>query len=68
MDFFQALINAVVQAITAFPSISRSAHPIRVPESTGWEDQGLAFDAAVRGGTPLLIPVWKSIGRRASPA
>ena len=68
MDLFQTLILAVVQAITEFLSISSFAHPILVPAPTGWEDQGLAFDAAVHGGTPLLILVWTAIGRRASPA
>jgi len=68
MDFFQTLIVALVPGITKFLPISSSAHPILVPESTAWENQGLAFDAAVHGGSLLLILVWNAIGRGASPA
>jgi len=67
MDFFQTLILAAVQTITEFLSISSSAQPIPVPAPTGWEDQGLAFDAAVHGGTLLLILVWAPSLARVAP-
>ncbi len=55
MDFFQAVVLALVQGITEFLPISSSAHLILVPELLGWEDQGLAFDVAVHVGTLLAV-------------
>ena len=55
MDFFQAIILAIVQGIVEFLPISSSAHLILVPELLGWEDQGLAFDVAVHVGTLLAV-------------
>jgi len=55
MEFFQTLILALVQGVTEFLPISSSAHLILVPTLTGWEDQGLAFDVAVHGGTLLAV-------------
>lgn len=55
MDFYQTLILALVQGVTEFLPISSSAHLILVPVLTGWEDQGLAFDVAVHGGTLLAV-------------
>ena len=55
MDYFQTLFLALVQGITEFLPISSSAHLILVPVLTGWEDQGLAFDVAVHGGTLLAV-------------
>jgi len=55
MDFFQALILAIVQGLSEFLPISSSAHLILVPELLGWQDQGLAFDVAVHVGTLIAV-------------
>lgn len=55
MDFFQAVILAVVQGLTEFLPISSSAHLILVPALLGWKDQGLAFDVAVHVGTLIAV-------------
>lgn len=55
MDFFQAIVLAVVQGIVEFLPISSSAHLILVPEMFGWADQGLAFDVAVHVGTLVAV-------------
>jgi len=47
MDWFQALILALIQGLTEFLPISSSAHLILPSEVLGWPDQGLAFDVAV---------------------
>jgi undecaprenyl-diphosphatase len=61
MDYFQTLFLALVQGITEFLPISSSAHLILVPVLTGWEDQGLAFDVAVHGGTLLAVIQYFSV-------
>lgn len=70
MDFFQAIVLAIVQGLVEFLPISSSAHLILVPEILGWADQGLAFDVAVHVGTliavmtflrkeiMLIVPAW----------
>jgi len=58
MDFFQAVVLALVQGITEFLPISSSAHLILVPELLGWQDQGLAFDVAVHVGTLMAVVVF----------
>ncbi|MBE8190235.1 MAG: undecaprenyl-diphosphate phosphatase, partial [Candidatus Thioglobus sp.] len=55
MDIFQTLILALVQGISEFLPISSSAHLILVPELTGWQDQGLAFDVVVHFATLLAV-------------
>lgn len=55
MELLHIAILALVQGITEFLPISSSAHLILVPVITGWEDQGLAFDVAVHGGTLLAV-------------
>ncbi|MCH2192035.1 MAG: undecaprenyl-diphosphate phosphatase [Gammaproteobacteria bacterium] len=55
MDFFQAVVLAIVQGIVEFLPISSSAHLILVPELLRWEDQGLAFDVAVHVGTLIAV-------------
>ncbi len=55
MDFFQAIVLAIVQGIVEFLPISSSAHLILVPELLGWADQGLAFDVAVHVGTLIAV-------------
>lgn len=58
MDYFQAIVLAVVQGITEFLPVSSSAHLILTPRLLGWEDQGLAFDVAVHVGTLLAVIVF----------
>ncbi|KGD65630.1 bacitracin resistance protein BacA/undecaprenol kinase [Alcanivorax nanhaiticus] len=55
MDWFQALILALIQGLTEFLPISSSAHLILPSEVLGWPDQGLAFDVAVHLGTLLAV-------------
>lgn len=55
MDWFQALILALVQGLTEFLPISSSAHLILPSELLGWPDQGLAFDVAVHMGTLMAV-------------
>ena len=55
MDFFQAIVLAIVQGLTEFLPISSSAHLILIPELLGWQANGLAFDVAVHVGTLLAV-------------
>jgi undecaprenyl-diphosphatase len=51
MEWYQAIVLAVVQGLTEFLPISTSAHLAISPILLGWPDQGLAFDIAVHVGT-----------------
>lgn len=51
IEWYQAIILAVVQGLTEFLPISSSAHLALSPILLGWADQGLAFDIAVHVGT-----------------
>lgn len=55
IEWWQALILAVVQGLTEFLPISSSAHLILPTLLLGWPDQGLAFDVAVHVGTLLAV-------------
>jgi undecaprenyl-diphosphatase len=55
MTYFQAVVLAVVQAVTEFLPISSSGHLILVPRWLGWPDQGLVFDIATNTGTLLAV-------------
>lgn len=55
MDWWQAVILALVQGLTEFLPVSSSAHLILVPELLGWADQGLAFDVMVHVGTLVAV-------------
>ncbi len=57
MEWWQAVILALVQGLTEFLPISSSAHLILPSHLLGWPDQGLAFDVAVHVGT-LLAVIW----------
>lgn len=63
MTAFQAVVLAIVQAITEFLPISSSGHLILVPRLLGWPDQGLSFDVATHAGTLLAILVyfWRDV-------
>lgn len=58
MSTYQAIVLALVQAITEFFPISSSAHLILMPYLMRWKDQGLPFDIATNTGTLLAIMVY----------
>ena len=55
MSPLQAVVLAIVQAVTEFLPISSSGHLILVPYFLKWQDQGLIFDIATHTGTLLAI-------------
>jgi undecaprenyl-diphosphatase len=55
MDWWQAVVLAVVQGLTEFLPVSSSGHLVLMPRLLGWADQGLAFDVAVHVGTLLAV-------------
>jgi len=55
MPLIQAIILALVQALTEFLPISSTAHLILFPWLLGWQDPGLAFDVALHAGTLLAV-------------
>ena len=55
MDWFQAVILALIQGLTEFLPVSSSAHLILPSQLFGWPDQGLAFDVAVHLGTLIAV-------------
>lgn len=58
MEWWQAVILAIVQGLTEFLPVSSSAHLILPSQVLGWPDQGLAFDVAVHVGTLLAVMVY----------
>ncbi len=63
MSLLQAIVLGLVQGLTEFLPISSSAHLIVVPWLLGWEEPGLAFDAALHLGTltAVLAYFWRDI-------
>jgi undecaprenyl-diphosphatase len=55
IDWFQAVVLALLQGLTEFLPISSSAHLVLPPLLLGWPDQGLAFDVAVHLGTLTAV-------------
>lgn len=55
IEWWQALLLALVQGLTEFLPISSSAHLLLPSLVLGWQDQGLAFDVAVHVGTLLAV-------------
>lgn len=55
MPLVQAVILALVQALTEFLPISSTAHLILFPWLLGWQDPGVAFDVALHVGTLLAL-------------
>ena len=49
---------ALVQGITEFLPISSSGHLILASRGMGWDDQGLAFDIAVHGGSLTALVLY----------
>lgn len=63
MSVLQAIVLGLVQGLTEFLPISSSAHLIVVPWLLGWEEPGLAFDAALHLGTlaAVLVYFWRDL-------
>ena len=57
IEWYQALLLALLQGLTEFLPISSSAHLVIPSLALGWPDQGLAFDVAVHVGT-LAAVLW----------
>ena len=55
MPLIQAIILALVQALTEFLPVSSTAHLILFPWLLHWPDPGLAFDVALHAGTLLAV-------------
>ncbi|MDH4228744.1 MAG: undecaprenyl-diphosphate phosphatase [Nitrospirota bacterium] len=55
MTVVQAVVLAVVQALTEFLPVSSSAHLILVPKVFGWPDQGLTFDLIMHLGSLTAV-------------
>ncbi len=55
MDLVRAIVLGIVQGLAEFLPISSSGHLILVPALFRWEDQGLAFDVGLHGGTLLAL-------------
>src|SRR3954462_4017220 len=51
MDAGQAIVLGIVQGLTEFLPISRTAHLRIVPAFLGWEDPGAAFTPVTQAGT-----------------
>lgn len=58
MEWWQAVLLAVIQGLTEFLPVSSSGHLVLMPRFFGWSDQGLAFDVAVHVGTLLGVLVY----------
>ena len=55
MSIVEAIVLGLVQGLTEFLPISSSGHLILVPWLFGWDEPGLAFDAALHLGTLLAV-------------
>src|SRR3954453_7892859 len=58
MQTLHAIVEGVVQGLTEFLPISRTAHLRIVPSFAGWEDPGTAFTAVVQLGTMFAVLVY----------
>ncbi len=58
MSIFQAVLLALVQAVTEFLPISSTAHLFLIPWLFGWGDPGLAFTMAVHIGTLAAVVLY----------
>lgn len=55
MPLIQAIILALVQALTEFLPVSSTAHLALIPQLLHWQDPGLAFDVALHAGTLVAV-------------
>jgi undecaprenyl-diphosphatase len=58
MPLYQAVILALIQALTEFLPVSSTAHLILAGWIFGWQDPGLAFDVALHAGTLLAVAIY----------
>ncbi len=58
MPLYQAVVLAIIQALTEFLPISSTAHLILMPWLFGWKDPGLVFDVALHAGTLVAIVLY----------
>ncbi|TGD74676.1 undecaprenyl-diphosphate phosphatase [Mangrovimicrobium sediminis] len=58
IDWFQAVVLAILQGLTEFLPISSSAHLVIPSLVLEWPDQGLAFDVAVHVGTLSAVLIY----------
>jgi undecaprenyl-diphosphatase len=58
LSLLHAIVLAIVQGVTEFLPVSSDGHLVLVPWLLGWDDQGLAFDAAVHLGTLGAVIVY----------
>ena len=58
MTVWEAILLGIVQGLTEFLPVSSSAHLLVVPWLLGWEEPGLAFDAALHLGTLAAVVVY----------
>jgi undecaprenyl-diphosphatase len=58
MPLFQAIILALVQALTEFLPVSSTAHLVLFPWLLHWPDPGEAFDVALHAGTLLAVALY----------
>jgi len=55
MPVYQAIILALVQALTEFLPVSSTGHLTLFPWIFRWQDPGLAFDVALHAGTLVAV-------------
>jgi len=55
MPLYQAIILALVQALTEFLPVSSTAHLTIFPWFFGWQDPGQTFDVALHAGTLVAV-------------
>jgi undecaprenyl-diphosphatase len=58
MPIYQAVVLAIVQALTEFIPVSSTAHLVLVPWLFGWKDGGLTFDVALHAGTLAAVVIY----------
>lgn len=58
IDWYQAVLLAILQGLTEFLPISSSAHLVIPSLVLAWPDQGLAFDVAVHVGTLSAVLIY----------
>lgn len=58
IDWYQAVLLAILQGLTEFLPISSSAHLVIPSLVLDWPDQGLAFDVAVHVGTLAAVLIY----------
>jgi undecaprenyl-diphosphatase len=58
MPIYQAVVLAIVQALTEFLPVSSTAHLVLIPWLFGWKDGGLTFDVALHAGTLVAVIIY----------